>query len=118
MKDSETTINEIKKLIKEFISEREWEKYHNPKNIAESICIESSELLELFQWRNTEESEKLIKNDKFKEKVSEEIADIIIFSLSMAIRANFDVTKAIIKKLKINKEKYPVEKYKGKAFLE
>jgi NTP pyrophosphatase (non-canonical NTP hydrolase) len=116
--DANTTINELKEEIKNFIKKRDWEKYHNLKDLAESICIEAAELLEIFQWRKIEEIEKLIENEKFKIKISEEIADIIIYLLSMSENAKIDITKAVLNKIKKNEEKYPIEKYYGKAHID
>ncbi|MFH7860304.1 MAG: nucleotide pyrophosphohydrolase [Candidatus Aenigmatarchaeota archaeon] len=116
--DMNTTINELKKEVKVFIKKRDWEKYHNLKDLAESICIEAAELLEIFQWRNSEEIEKLMENEKFKIRISEEIADIIIYLLSMSENAKIDITKAVLNKIKKNEEKYPIEKYFGKAHVD
>lgn len=116
--DIDTTINELKEIVKIFINKRNWEKYHNLKDLAESICIEAAELLEIFQWRSIDEIEKLMKNEKFKMKISEEIADIIIYLLSMSEEAKIDITKSVIDKIKKNEEKYPIEKYYGKAHID
>jgi len=116
--DANTTINELKEEIKNFIKKRDWEKYHNLKDLAESICIEAAELLEIFQWRKIEEIEKLIEDEKFKIKISEEIADIIIYLLNMSESAKIDITKAVLNKIKKNEGKYPIEKYYGKAHID
>lgn len=88
--------------VQEFLKERQWEKYHNPKDLAESICIESAELLQLFQWIKPEETEQF-RNDPLK------------VQLSMANTLNIDLTTAILEKIEHNKKKYPAEQYKGKA---
>jgi len=116
--DKETTVEELKEKVRAFIKERDWEKYHHPKDISESICIEAAELLELFQWRSPEEIKELMKREDFRESIGEELADIVIYSLSMANVTNTDLTDAIEKKLQKNERKYPVEKYKGKAYVE
>jgi len=100
-----------------FLKERLWEKYHNPKDLAESICIEAAELLQLFQWINPKES-KNFKNEQNKlRKISEELADVAIYCLSMANTLDIDLTTAILQKIELNKKKYPSEHYKGKAHL-
>lgn len=116
--DMETTIEELKEKIRRFIIERNWEKYHNPKDLSEAICIEAAELLELFQWRSIDEIQELMKNKEFIKKIAEEIADIVIYSLSLINVTKIDLTKAIIEKLKKNEEKYPIEKYFGKAYID
>lgn len=115
--DTNTNINYLISQIRKFLEERDWEKYHNPKDLAESICIEAAELLQLFQWTKPEESEQ-IRNQPLKvQRVREELADVAIYCLSMANTLKIDLTGAVLDKLKQNKEKYPSDRYKGKAHL-
>lgn len=106
----EKSVSELKKKVKGFVSERDWEKYHTSKNIAESISIESAELLEEFQWKSGEEIEKLIKNPEKRKSIEEEVADVMIYCISMANRLDIDLGKAIEEKIESNREKYPTEK--------
>ena len=92
------------KIIK-FRDERNWSQFHNPKDLAISISLEASELLELFQWKKSEET---IENNH--NELKDELADILIYSVLMADKTNIDLEEAIEQKLKKNKEKYPVEK--------
>ena len=103
MKETEEIIDE---LIK-FRNERDWEQFHNPKDLALAINIEAGELLELFLWKNAEEANK--------EKVKEELADIFSFAFLLAAKYGFDVKQIILDKIKVNSEKYPVSKAKGTA---
>jgi len=103
----------IIKKIKNFRDERDWKKFHNPKDMAEAIVIEASELLELFLWKNKEESLEFIKNKKNKEEVSDEFADVMLFLIEFADNWGIDIKEAISKKLLKNAEKYPVHKAKG-----
>ena len=113
----ELTISELSTEVEHFVKERKWEKYHNPKDLAEGICIEASELLEIFLWRDPKEASELIDDPiKFKE-VEEEVADVMIYCLSLANSIQIDLTKAILHKLELNKKKYPAEEYCGKARL-
>ena len=115
--DGNTLVKELRQSVREFLSEREWEKYHNPKDLAESICIEAAELLQIFQWIKAEES-KRFKNDPSKvQRIKEELADIVIYCLSMANTLNLDLTRAVLNKIEQNKKKYPIDLYKGKAHL-
>jgi len=115
--DKNTTINDLISQVRLFLKERDWEKYHNPKDLAESICIESAELLQLFQWTKREET-KQFKNDPLKvQQIKEELADVLIYCLSMANTLNIDLTTAILEKIEHNKKKYPKERYKGKAHI-
>ena len=84
MGDANTTIGHLISQVREFLEERNWEKYHNPKDIAESISIEAAELLQLFQWVKSEESQQF-KSDSLKvQRIREELADVVLYCLSMA----------------------------------
>lgn len=96
----------IKALIK-FRNERDWEQFHNPKDLALAITIEAAELLELFLWKNSEEANK--------EKIKEELADVFSFAFLLADKYGFDVKKIVMDKLIANNVKYPVDKSKGTA---
>lgn len=97
-------INDILNQIRIFNKERDWDKFHSGDNLAKSICIESSELLEVFQWSNKEKSI---------DKVKEELADVLLYCFMMADHYNLDIPSIMIDKLNKNKEKYPVDKCKG-----
>jgi dCTP diphosphatase len=113
--DKEITIEDLRKLVIKFRDERDWKKYHNPKDLAVSMSIEAAELLELFQWRTVEEIKEMIKNNEKYQRVCEELADIIIYCLDISEILNADVSEIVKKKLKQNEKKYPVEKSKGSA---
>jgi len=103
MKESE----EIIQALLKFRNERDWEQFHNPKDLALAISIESAELLELFLWKKAE--------DANIDKVKEELADIFSFAFLLAEKYGFDVKDIILDKIKTNGEKYPVYKSKGTA---
>ncbi len=105
----------ILKKIKKFRDQRDWKKFHNPKDMAEAISIESSELLELFLWKTKEESLKFAKVKKNKEEISDEVADIMAFLIEFCDNSGIDIEKAIESKLQKNAKKYPVNKSKGVA---
>jgi NTP pyrophosphatase (non-canonical NTP hydrolase) len=113
--DDDVTIEELKRLVIAFRDERDWKKYHNPKDLAVSMSIEAAELLELFQWKTVEEIEELLKNNEKYQKVCEELADIIIYCLDMSEILNADVSELVKKKLEQNEKKYSIEKAKGSA---
>ncbi len=103
-------MSEIKEIIDELIkfrNDRDWDQFHNPKDLAVAISIESGELLEEFLWKKHE--------DANKENIKEELADIFSFAFLLAEKYNFDVKKIVLDKIKKNGEKYPVEKAKGTA---
>ena len=102
------TISQLRKQVAEFVSERNWEKYHTPKNLAESISIESAELLEEFQWKTVSEIDRELGGKSGKiESVKEEIADVIIYCLSLANELDIDLGQAVEEKIKLNRKKYP-----------
>ena len=104
MDDQTATIYELKKLIREFVAERGWEKYHNLKDLSIALIIEASELLDIFKWRNVEKVEK---NSELMLSLKEELADVIIYALRLSDVANIDVAQAVREKIKKNAEKYP-----------
>jgi len=100
------------KLIK-FRKDRDWEQFHNPKNLAISISLEASELLENFQWQNLEESIKSAQENK--DKISEEVADLLIYIFYLCNDLDIDFLEAIENKIATNDKKYPVDKSKGNS---
>ena len=102
----------IQSLLRKFARERDWEKFHTLKNLAVSVNLESSELLEIFQWHNLE-SNQLKQN--VKDKISEEVADILLYLLRFADIAKLDLEAICLKKISINAKKYPIELAKGNS---
>lgn len=103
-------MNDIQDIIQEllkFRDERDWEQFHNPKDLALAISIEAAELNELFLWKKAED----VNVDKLKE----ELADIFAYSFLFAEKYGFDVKQIVLDKIEQNREKYPVEKAKGNA---
>src|SRR5436853_4474366 len=96
----------IKKLI-DFRNERDWEQFHNPKDLALAITVEASELLELFLWKQPENADK--------EKVRKELADIFAFAFLLADKYGLDVKQIVFEKIEENSKKYPPEKSRGTA---
>lgn len=99
----------INEKINKFREERDWKKFHNEKDLAISISLEASELLELFQWKKSEE---VIETKR--EELREELADVLIYSYMMADNLNLDIDQIIDEKLKKNTKKYPIKLSKGK----
>lgn len=100
--------NKVIEEVIRFRDEREWKQFHNPKDLAISLSLEASELLELFQWKSNEEA--LAVN---REKMKEELADVLTYSILFADVAGFDIDEIILSKLRKNAEKYPVELARG-----
>jgi NTP pyrophosphatase (non-canonical NTP hydrolase) len=105
-------ISQIIEKIKNFRDERDWMQFHDPKNMAVSIILEASELLEHFQWKTTEEVEKYA--SKNQAEIQDEIADIALYLFELSDNLGINLIEAMEHKLKKNEMKYPVEKAKGK----
>ena len=105
----------LQKILREFAQKREWEQFHNLKNLAISINIETSELLEIFQWKNDAEIESDLKKKTIKEKISDEVADIMLYLLRFSDIAKIDIEKSCLNKIKKNKKKYPIKLSKGNS---
>jgi NTP pyrophosphatase (non-canonical NTP hydrolase) len=100
-------IEEITSTLLKFRNDRDWEQFHNPKDLALAINVEAGELLELFLWKNPE--------DANVEKVKEELADVFAFAFLLADKYELNVKDIVLEKIRKNGEKYPVEKAKGTA---
>lgn len=105
-------IKDLTKRIINFRNDRDWEQFHNPKDVSLSLVLEAAEVMEHFQWKNREEMTTYLKTDK--EHIAEELADVLYWILLMGHDFKIDVFDALDKKIKKNEEKYPVEKAKGK----
>lgn len=103
--------NTTKKIV-EFRDRRDWKQFHNPKDVALSLVLESTEFMEHFQWKNEKEiKEHLLKN---KDAVTEELADVLYWVLLFSHDNDIDILKELDKKMDKNNKKYPEEKSKGK----
>lgn len=103
-------LSDLQDTYKKFIDERDWSRFHTPKNLAMSISIEASELEELFQWHDNLDVDKLEGVDpEIKTEVKDELADIILYCLSMADKFNIDINEAVEEKLEKNKERFNLE---------
>ncbi|MFA6076560.1 MAG: nucleotide pyrophosphohydrolase [Candidatus Paceibacterota bacterium] len=105
-------INDLTKRIIAFRDARDWKQFHNPKDVALSLVLEATEVMEHFQWKSKEEIEKYIKTNKVE--IGEELADVLYWVLLMSHDLKIDVSEALKKKILKNEEKYPVEKAKGR----
>jgi NTP pyrophosphatase (non-canonical NTP hydrolase) len=106
LREREKMNQENKNLIKKFVDERDWSKFHSPSNLAKDISIESAELLEFFLWDN---------NNYDIEKVKEELADVLIYCEDLLNVLKLDEDKIVLDKMEKNISKYPLEKSKGKS---
>ncbi len=114
MSDATTTVAELRKIIGDFVAERDWSQFHSPKNVSMALAIEAAELMEHFQWLSTEDSRELAKDPNRLAEVGEELADVIGYSLALANELGLDVSNTIRAKMVKNIQKYPAAEFRGR----
>ena len=107
------SLDSLRDRLRVFIAERDWDQFHNPKNLAMALVAETGELVEHFQWLTPEQADSLPPGTRAE--VEHEIADVLIFLVELADRLNIDPLAAAERKLALNAQKYPVEKARGRA---
>ncbi|NQT97828.1 MAG: nucleotide pyrophosphohydrolase [Candidatus Marinimicrobia bacterium] len=112
--DGRTSVQELKTIVEEFIQAREWEQFHSPKNLSMALAVEAAELMNIFKWQASEAAWEALNDDKVRQDVEDELADIFVYALAFANRHNIDISSAIRSKMLKNGEKYPQEKFKGR----
>jgi len=111
--DGTTTLEDLRARVATFVRERDWEQFHTPKNLSMSIAIEAAELMEHFQWLTVEESKNL--SCEALADIGEELADIVIYSLSLSNALGLDVSRVVLDKMEKNIRKYPKDRVRGKS---
>ncbi|ELW9528024.1 nucleotide pyrophosphohydrolase [Burkholderia cenocepacia] len=101
----------IRELVRRFVSERDWDKFHTPKNLAIALSVEASELLEPFQWLVSGEKSEL--SEANQTAVRHEMADVLIYLVLLAEKMDVDLFQAVLEKIEINRKKYPAGKVRG-----
>ncbi len=101
----------IKLILRKFSKKRNWDQFHTLRNLATALSVEASELLEIFQWFNEDKTKKIDKN--LKNKISEEVADIMLYLIRFSDIAKINIEEECLKKIKKNKKKYPIKLSKG-----
>ncbi|MCD6045510.1 MAG: hypothetical protein K0R48_673 [Gammaproteobacteria bacterium] len=114
MKDIIET-DKLKKILAHFADIRDWKKYHSPKNLSMAIAAEAGELLEIFQWMSESESLTIQHFSEVKEKVSFELADIVLYIIRIADLLDINLNESLYNKIAVNNDKYPADKVKGCA---
>ena len=113
--DNETTISDLRRKVEKFRDDREWLKFHTPKDLSMALSIESAELEELFLWNDDKSVGRMLQNRTKLQQVKDEVADIEIYLLSLSSVLHMDLSDAVYDKLTQNARKYPVEKSKGSS---
>lgn len=106
-------LEDLKSKVAEFCAERDWDQFHDIKELAIGVSTEAAELLELFRFKQIREIDADLKKNDFRGKVEDELADVLFFLLRISGRYEIDLERALASKMKKNAEKYPVEKAKG-----
>ena len=106
-------LEELKQRVRGFVEERDWNRFHSPKNLAMALSVEASELVELFQWLTEQESEALDPDRRLR--VADELADVLWFLVRLSDRLDIDLLEAAGRKLAANAAKYPVDRVRGDA---
>lgn len=113
--DSTTTVGELRQMVREFVSNRDWQQFHAPKNISMALAIEVAELMEHFQWMEVAESRTIASADPERySAVGEELADVMCYAMALANELDIDIASTMRNKMKKNEVKYPAEKFKGR----
>lgn len=113
--DDQVTVARLRRRVAAFVAARDWEPYHVPKNLSMAIAIEAAELMEHFQWLTHEQVQAAMEDESRRGAVSEELADVLIYSLSLANALGIDVSAAILDKLACNEVRFPVPEWRGRA---
>ena len=106
-------LEQLRERLARFASDRDWDQFHSPKNLSMALIAETAELIEHFQWLSEEDSKNLDADTK--EAVAMELADIFIFLIRVADKLDVDLADTAWKKIRINEDRYPVDKVKGSA---
>lgn len=106
-------LQELKARVRAFVADRDWDRFHSPKNLAMALSVEASELVELFQWLTEEESAALDADRR--RRVAEELADVLWFLVRLADRLDVDLLEAAERKIAANAAKYPADRVRGNA---
>lgn len=110
---SDLSLEKIRLLHAEFSRERNWDQYHTPRNILLALVGEVGEVSELFQWRGETSVGLTNWNDKEKQAVGEELSDVLIYLIRLADVCKIDLSEAVLRKIDLNRKKYPVDKVYG-----
>lgn len=112
--DRNTTVGALRQAVDAFVDARDWRPFHSPKNLSMSISIEASELMEHFQWLDNEQAQDVCADPEVWAAVGDELADIVIYCLSLSNALDLDLSSAILGKLQTNEHRYPASEFKGR----
>ncbi len=108
-------LQRLLKLQREFVAEREWARFHTPKNLTMALAVEAAELMEIFQWLSQQEARTIQRDPAKGQAVTEEMADVFYYLLRLADVLKVDLERAFVEKMEKNRAKYPVRLARGSA---
>jgi dCTP diphosphatase len=112
--DAHTTVAALRQAVAAFVDARDWRPFHTPKNLSMSIAIEAAELMERFQWLTPEEAQAAVSDPHERAAVADELADVLIYGLSLSNALDLDVSSAVLGKLEANEHRYPAGEFRGR----
>ena len=112
MNDHDTTIEQLREVVRQFVDERDWQQFHSPKNLSMALAIEVGDLMEHFQWI-TPEASREVSGETFAA-VGEEMADVLCYLLAIANELDIDLSTTLREKMVKNRQKYPTDEYRGR----
>jgi NTP pyrophosphatase (non-canonical NTP hydrolase) len=115
MTDADTTLADLRRQLAGFVTARDWQQSHTPKNLSAAIAVEAAELLELFQWLTDGQVATAMEDEAERAAVADELADVLIYALSLANALEVDLSTAVLNKLERNEHRFPVEHWRGRA---
>lgn len=114
MSDQDTTVAQLRDIVRRFVDERDWRQFHSPKNLSMSLAIEAAELMEHFQWIDVAESRRTGEDAERRTEIGEEMADVLCYLLALANTLELDLSAAVRDKLVKNAAKYPADLSRGR----
>ena len=112
--DIDITVGVLRQAVAGFVNDRDWQPFHTPKNLTMSIAIEAAELMERFQWLTPEEAQAAVEDPDDRAAVADELADVLIYCLSLSNALDLDVSSAVLGKLQTNEHRYPADEFRGR----
>ena len=112
--DTSTSLAELKRIVAEFVAERDWKQFHSPKNLSMAMAIEVAELMEHFQWISMDESRAVPEAGEKRREIAEEMSDVFCYLLALANEMQIDMTSSLQRKMVKNRAKYPSDVFQGR----
>ncbi len=113
--DEDTTVADLRRRVAAFVAARDWEQFHSPGNLGQAIAVEAAELMEHFLWLTQEQAASALEDEVNRAAVVDELADVLIYALSLANTLEIEVSAAVLGKLERNERRFPVETWRGRA---